>query len=78
MTLTAKHDALIKLQAELQQSIINLSNEMDENEGTLTRIGRELAENKVLSVEHEQRAGVLQAWIERTKKQEQDYKENKK
>ncbi len=78
MTLTAKQDALIKLQAELQQSINNLSHEMDENEGTLTRIGRELAENKVLSVEHEQRAGVLQAWIERTKKQEQDYKEKQK
>lgn len=78
ITLTFKRNALIKLQDELQQRIINLSNEIDENEGTLTVIGRGLAENKALSVEHEQRAAALHIWIERTKKQEQDHKDKQK
>lgn len=78
VTITAKRNILMKLQSELQQNIISLSNEMDENEGMLARIGRELIENKVLSAEHEQRAAALQAWIERSKKHEQDQKEKKK
>lgn len=78
VTITSKCNALMKLQSELQQSIINLSQEMDENEGNLTRISRELIENKTLSAEHERRAVVFQAWIERTKKHEQDQKEKKK
>ncbi|KTD87370.1 hypothetical protein [Paenibacillus etheri] len=78
VTITAKRNTLMKLQSELQLSIISLSNEMDENESTLARIGRELIENKALSAEHEHRAAALQVWIERTKKHEQDQKEKKK
>lgn len=78
VTITAKRNTLMKLQSELQQSIISLSNEINENESTLARIGRELIENKALSAEHEQRAAALQGWIERSKKHEQDQKEKKK
>ncbi|CAH1056765.1 hypothetical protein [Paenibacillus pseudetheri] len=78
VTITAKRNTLMKLQSELQQSIISLSNEINENESTLARIVRELIENKALSAEHEHRAAALQAWIERTKKHEQDQKEKKK
>lgn len=78
VTIAAKRNALMKMQSELQQSIISLSNEIDENEGTLARISRELTENKVLSAEHEQRAAALQGWIKRSKKHEQDQKEKKK
>lgn len=78
VTITAKLNTLSKLQNELQKSIINLGNVIDENEDTLTRIGRELIENKALSREHEQRAAALQIWMERTKKQEQDHKEKQK
>ncbi|OZQ60313.1 hypothetical protein CA600_28685 [Paenibacillus sp. VTT E-133280] len=78
VTITAKRNTLMKLQSELQQSLINLDNEIDENEGILARIGRELIENKALSAEQEQRAAALQGWIERSKKHEQDQKEKKK
>lgn len=78
MTLTVKHNAILKRLDELQQSITDLNNEIKENEDTLIRIGRELSESKALSAEHDQKAGALQAWIERTKKQEKDYKEKQK
>jgi len=75
ITISAKLGTLMNLQNELQQSIGKLGVEMEENEDTLTGISRELAGNKSLHAEHGQRIEALQGWVERTKKQEQDYKD---
>ncbi|MBT2291757.1 hypothetical protein J7E73_22030 [Paenibacillus albidus] len=78
VTLAGRQQQLAMQHEEIQRSTHALNAELEANEDLLIQIGRELSENEVMHKEHEQKTAALQEWIERTKRQELDYKEKQK
>ncbi|WP_379147165.1 hypothetical protein [Paenibacillus sp. sgz500992] len=78
LALKAKLNTLELLQNELNLKLGDLNTEISRNEDSLAVIQRELAQSEADRTEHEERAQALRQWDERTKKQEQDYKDKQK
>lgn len=78
LALKAKLNTLELLQNELNLKLGDLNTEISRNEDSLAVIQRELVQSEADRTEHEERAQALRQWDERTKKQEQDYKDKQK
>ncbi|OKP91615.1 hypothetical protein A3844_00350 [Paenibacillus helianthi] len=78
VSLKGKLNALEGLLNEVRTAISALNTEISGNEETIAMIVREAAECEAGKAEQEDRAAALREWNERTKKQEQDYKDKQK
>ncbi|AIQ58540.1 hypothetical protein [Paenibacillus borealis] len=78
VSLRARQKVLETQQQELGKSLNELNAEMSLNEETLSGISRDLAVSEAEKTEHETRAAALREWVERSRKQEQDYKDKQK
>ncbi|MHA6532041.1 coiled-coil domain-containing protein [Paenibacillus sp. BAC0078] len=75
VSLKAKLTAMEALQHELRESLGGLNAEISRNEESIAAIAREMADCEADKAEHEARVLALREWNERTRKQEQDYKD---
>ncbi|WP_379152640.1 hypothetical protein [Paenibacillus sp. sgz5001063] len=75
VTLKDKLTALNSSQHELRTAVSALNTEISDNEAAIALIVRETAECEAGKSEQEDKAAALREWNERTKKQEQDYKD---
>lgn len=78
VSLRAKQKAVETLQQELGNSLNELNAELARNEEILAGIARDLAVNEADKAEHENKSAALREWNERSRKQEQDYKDKQK
>ncbi|AIQ41488.1 hypothetical protein [Paenibacillus sp. FSL R5-0912] len=78
VSLRARQQVLETRQQELGKSLNELNAEMSLNEETISGIARDLAVSEAEKTEHEARAAALREWAERSRKQEQDYKDKQK
>ncbi|CAH1191513.1 hypothetical protein PAECIP111892_00661 [Paenibacillus auburnensis] len=75
MNLRAKLSTLAQLSDELVRKLSSLNHEISSNEEALAGIQKELVQNELEQTGLEQRVQALRQWEERTKKQEQDYRD---
>lgn len=78
VSLRAKHKEVESQRQELSKSLGELSAEMSRNEEIITAIVRDLAACEAEKSEQETRGAALREWSERSRKQEQDYKDKQK
>ncbi|WNS45397.1 hypothetical protein [Paenibacillus sp. MMS20-IR301] len=75
VSLRTRQKTIAALQQELGKSLNELNAELSRNEELLAGVSRGLADSEAERTGHEAKAAALREWSERSRKQEQDYKD---